>query len=84
MGSGWPSGSRRVRRGRNTTASRALARAMPPQTHSMMSRPWTNESRVATSSAVECTLVATATPASTPFLAALVSVAGSPAPVRWL
>src|SRR6201996_9533358 len=74
----------RVRRGKNTTASSALARAMPPHTHSMTSSPCTNESRFTVSSAVECTFWATATPASTPVLAALVSAVGRPAPVRWL
>ena len=62
----------------------ALASAMPPQTQSIVSMPWTNAWRTEPSSAAEPSWCATATPATTLLLAAAAAAAGSPVTTRWL
>ena len=62
----------------------ALASAMPPQTQSIASRPCTNAYRAEPSSAAEPSACATATPATTPLLAAAAAAAGRPVTTRWL
>ena len=65
------------------SARMALASAMPPQTHSMVSRPWTNAVRAESSSAAEPSACATPTPATTPLFATAAAAAGRPVTSRW-
>ena len=62
----------------------ALAAAMPPQTHSMVSMPWTNAVRAEWSRAADPAACAAPTPPTTLALAAAAAAAGRPATLRWL
>src|SRR5579872_251693 len=71
-------GAPSARRGRKTNARMALATAMPPHAHSMVSMPWTNAVRAECSRAADPIACATPTPATTLLLAAAAAAAGRP------
>ena len=61
----------------------ALPSAMPPQTHSMVSMPWTNALSTEWSRDAEPSACATPTPATTLLFAAAAAAAGRPVTSRW-
>ena len=63
-------------------AKMALATAMPPQIHSMVSRPWTNAPRTEASSGADPSERATPTPATTLLFAPAAAAAGRPCSAR--
>ena len=61
----------------------ALASAIPPQAHSIVSMPCTNAPRAEPSRAADPSACATPTPATTPLLATAAAAAGRPVTARW-